>query len=246
MSGQVLPREFFERPPRVVARALLGKLLFRRTKNGKLVAGRIVETEAYLGEDDPAAHAYSGKTARNAVLYGPAGHAYVYFTYGMHYCMNVTCEGEGRPGCVLIRALEAVTGFEVMARARRMRLPQGLKSVLERSGIGTTKVMPLPDGALSRSRSKKQIPRSARNDKSLEAGAMIRKLTSGPARLCEALGITRNRDNGKDVTAESSDLMVMDDGSRAGKVKTTPRIGISRAKSAKLRYVIAGNPFVSR
>lgn len=241
-----LPRKFFGRPPRVVARALLGKLLVRRMGNGKIVAGRIVETEAYLGERDPAAHAYSGKTARNAVLYGPAGHAYVYFTYGMHYCMNVSCEREGRPGCVLIRALEPVAGLAEMARARSIRLPQGLKPGSFLAGIGTTEVVPLHDGALIWSRAKKQIPRPPRNDKTIGAVAAMRKLTSGPARLCEALGITRERDNGKDVTTRSSDLVVMDDGQRAGKVEITPRIGIRRAKSAKLRYVIAGNPFVSR
>src|SRR5919199_3506640 len=82
-----LPRRFFARHPEIVSRELLGKVLVRR--NGrKLLAGRIVETEAYLGAEDPAAHAFSGKTPRNAVLFGPPGHVYVYFIYGNHYCLN--------------------------------------------------------------------------------------------------------------------------------------------------------------
>jgi DNA-3-methyladenine glycosylase len=100
-----LPREFYERDPREVARELIGKLLVRRlphatrSSDSILLAGRIVETEAYLGSDDPAAHAYRGPTARNAVLFGPPGHAYVYFIYGNHYCTNVSCQPEGDACC---------------------------------------------------------------------------------------------------------------------------------------------------
>ena len=94
-----MPSIFFDRHPRVVARQLLGKLMVRREDDGSLLAGRIVETEAYLGADDAAAHSAAGKTQRTAVIFGPPGHAYVYFTYGMHYCMNVSCEREGRAGC---------------------------------------------------------------------------------------------------------------------------------------------------
>jgi DNA-3-methyladenine glycosylase len=100
----------------VLARALLGAILFYRTPEG-LLAGRIVETEAYTGRTDPASHAFRGPTQRNAVMFGPAGHAYVYFSYGMHYCLNVTADGPGKPGAVLLRALEALAGMEVM-RAR--------------------------------------------------------------------------------------------------------------------------------
>jgi DNA-3-methyladenine glycosylase len=121
-SGVVwLKAEFFNRDPRRVARALLGKLLVRKTPRG-IVAGRIVETEAYLGKDDAAAHAASGRTARNAVLFGPPGHAYVYFIYGNHYCLNVSCLPDGDPGCVLLRALEPVSGIEQMAEARGIEL----------------------------------------------------------------------------------------------------------------------------
>ena len=111
-----LPRAFFARDPVVLARDLLGRVLFYRTTDG-LLAGRIVETEAYTGEADPASHAFRGRTARNAVMFGQAGHAYVYFTYGMHHCLNVTADAPGTAGAVLLRALEPLAGVEIM-RAR--------------------------------------------------------------------------------------------------------------------------------
>lgn len=116
-TGRLLPRRFYAGAPDGVARALLGKVLARRL-DGEWLTGRIVETEAYLGKDDPAAHAFAGKTERNAVLFGPPGHAYVYFIYGMHWCLNVSCEPEGRAGCVLLRAMDPLTGLETMARLR--------------------------------------------------------------------------------------------------------------------------------
>lgn len=111
-----LDRAFFNRDPRPVSRALLGKVLVREGLS-RLV-GRIVEVEAYLGEEDPAAHSAAGKTARNAVLFGPPGYAYIYFIYGNHYCLNVSCEPDGRAGGVLFRALEPIAGITEMAKAR--------------------------------------------------------------------------------------------------------------------------------
>lgn len=115
--AHLLPRSFYLRPPDAVARDLLGKIL-ARSINGEWLSGRIVEVEAYFGKGDPAAHSAAGKTARNAVLFGPPGHAYVYFIYGMHSCVNISCEPEGVAGCTLIRALEPLTGLETMARLR--------------------------------------------------------------------------------------------------------------------------------
>jgi len=123
LPGELLSRAFFETSPTLVAPRLLGKLLVHRTEAG-LLAGRIVEAEAYRGpHNDPidtAAHAHRGPTPRNQVLFGHAGHAYVYAIYGQYFCMNVSCEAKGQAGCVLIRALEPVYGLELMARNRHM------------------------------------------------------------------------------------------------------------------------------
>ena len=116
-----LPRAFFLRDARIVARQLIGKLLVRRAGRHLLV-GRIVEAEAYLGLRDPGSHAYRGETERNRVLFGPPGHAYVYFIYGNHYCTNISCHAEGDPGCVLLRALEPVSGLVEMAANRGVQL----------------------------------------------------------------------------------------------------------------------------
>jgi DNA-3-methyladenine glycosylase len=201
----LLKADFFNRDPRQVARALLGKLLVRKTPRG-IIAGRIVETEAYLGKGDAAAHAAAGKTARNAVLFGPPGHAYVYFIYGNHYCLNVSCLPDGIPGGVLFRALEPVAGIKQMAEAR------GIK--------------------LARETDRKKI-------------SFLKKLSSGPGRLSEALEITRARDNGKNLASPRSDLRIVDDGYRVRRATITPRIGIVKSAEQPLRYLVAGNPFVS-
>lgn len=197
-----LSREFFARDPVCVGRELLGKLLIRR-EGRQLLAGRIVEDEAYLGQEDPAAHAYAGKTARNFVLFGPPGHAYVYFIYGNHYCLNVSCMPEGVAECVLFRAMQPLLGVERMSMARDVVLPES--------------------------------PRASQ----------LRMVASGPGRMSEALGITRARDNDKDLTAPKSDLWLADDGFRPERIIATPRIGITKAAERPLRFVIAGNPFVS-
>jgi DNA-3-methyladenine glycosylase len=129
----ILPRSFYLDSPDVVARNLLGKLI-TRTLNGERLTGRIIEIEAYLGLTDPASHSFIGKTARNAVLFGPPGFSYVYFIYGMHYCLNFSCQPEGEPGGVLIRALQPVAGLETMARLRG--LPAPVKPKLLCSGPG--------------------------------------------------------------------------------------------------------------
>jgi DNA-3-methyladenine glycosylase len=193
----VLDREFFLDPPDKVARALLGKLAVRPFEGEQLI-GRIVETEAYFERDDPAAHSSAGRTARTEVLYGPPGHAYVYFIYGMHFCLNLSCEPEGQAGCVLVRALEPVAGVATMARLRGLR-----------------------------------------------EGAKPELLTSGPGRLCQALGITRALVNGADVTSRGGALWVADDGYSAAGVVVTPRVGIRKAMERPARFYVEGSRFVS-
>jgi DNA-3-methyladenine glycosylase len=204
--GRLLPRTFFEASPELVAPRLLGKVLVHRTGAG-LLAGRIVEAEAYLGPHnhppDPAAHAHRGPTPRNLVLFGRAGHAYVYAIYGRYFCMNISCETAGRAGCVLLRALEPLSGMEQMA------LHRGLIA-----------------NGLSREK-------------------LARQLTSGPSRLCQALGLTRLTHNGLDVTDAASVLQVRDDGYSASDVLVTPRIGIHEAVDWPLRFAFSGHPCVS-
>jgi DNA-3-methyladenine glycosylase len=130
---KILPRSFYLDSPEVVARNLLGKLITRNL-DGEQLTGRITEIEAYLGLSDPASHSFMGKTARNAVLFGPPGFSYVYFIYGMHYCLNFSCEPDGEPGGVLIRALQPVAGLETMARLRGLSVP--VKPKLLCSGPG--------------------------------------------------------------------------------------------------------------
>jgi DNA-3-methyladenine glycosylase len=197
-APKLLPRSFYLHPPDIVGRNLLGKLVTHKFE-GERLTGRIVELEAYFGQDDPASHSFGGQTERNAVLFGPPGVAYVYFIYGMYYCLNVSCEPDGVAGGVLIRALEPVEGLETMARLRN-----------------------------------------------LPANAKPRLLTSGPGRLCQALGITRTTHNGIDVTRAGSELQIRDDGFRPESILATPRIGISKAVERPLRFSLEGNAFVSR
>jgi DNA-3-methyladenine glycosylase len=122
LPGRLLSREFFEDPPERVAPRLLGKLLVARNADGEVMAGRIVEVEAYLGPHndppDPAAHTHRGPTPRNRVLFGPPGYAYLYSIYGRYFCANISCEREGLGAGILLRALEPVHGIAQMARNR--------------------------------------------------------------------------------------------------------------------------------
>ncbi|HEV2112515.1 MAG TPA: DNA-3-methyladenine glycosylase [Terriglobales bacterium] len=196
----MLARKFYDRDPRQAAPELLGKILVRGSGLRSLAA-RIVEVEVYLGAGDLAAHAAFGLTPRNAVLFGPPGHAYVYFTYGMHFCLNVSCMLPGEAGSVLFRAAEPLAGLAAMARNRHLML------------------------------------REIRHP---------RILSSGPARLCQAFGITRPRDNGKDLTSKRSDLRIVDDSFVPESIGISKRIGITKSPDLPLRYYIASSEFVSR
>jgi DNA-3-methyladenine glycosylase len=192
--GRILRRDFYDRDTETVSRNLLGAILECDTKQGR-AAGIIVETEAYIGEHDAACHAAVGRTRRTEPLYGPPGNAYVYFIYGMHWCINAVTRAEGLPSAVLIRALEPLAGVPLM----RLRRP------------------------------------GARND---------RDLTNGPGKLCAALGID-HRMNGLPLQRHPVVIRAGDPISE-NDVVITPRIGISRAADWPLRYLVRGNPFVSR
>lgn len=188
----VIPRSFYDREARVVARDLLGTIFVRQEPEGEL-RGRIVETEAYEGRNDPGSHAFRGPTERTQVMFGPAGHLYVYRSYGVHWCVNVVTNATGDAGAVLLRALEPIAGIDRM-RARRDR-------------------------------------------------TALEDLCSGPGKLCQAYGITREQ-NGVDL--ESRLIWIEDDGFDASDVVTTARVGLSAGRETQLRFFLRGNAFVSR
>jgi DNA-3-methyladenine glycosylase len=188
----VLSRGFYRRDSLLVAPELLNKVLVHGRR-----AARIVEVEAYMGADDPASHAYRGMTARNAVMFGPPGHLYVYFTYGMHWCANAVCGTEGDPTAVLLRAGAPLRGLAAMRAARP----------------------------------------AARRD---------RDLASGPAKLCQALGLDRVHD-GADLVKGDRAVRIVDDGTspptRPGR---SGRIGLSVAGDRPWRWYVPDDPNVSR
>jgi DNA-3-methyladenine glycosylase len=225
----LLPRVFFDRPSQQVASELLGCVVEHETIDG-LVAAQITEVEAYAGEADPASHAYRGRTARNAVMFGPPGHAYVYFTYGMYFCVNVVCLGEGTASAVLLRAGRIVDGEE-LARARRTR-PRSAPADSAAPGAAPARGAPAAPGAHA-----------------------ARDLARGPARLCQALGIDRALD-GADVCDPASPLRIRPgralaaasaagEESGAGSIRYGPRIGVSRAAEIEWRFWLDGDPTVS-
>lgn len=226
-----LPREFFDRAATEVAPDLLGCILWHASPAG-LVAVRLVEVEAYRGAIDPASHAFRGRTARNAVMFGPAGHAYVYFSYGMHYCVNLVCEPAGRGEAVLIRAGAVVAGAE-LARRRRYGLPD--------TAPGLAAAASASDGS---SGSAAALSNSRARSRELD-------LARGPGRLCQALGIDRSLD-GADVCGPGGPLGIgppdaVDPpaAAAAGAIATGPRVGISRAIDRPWRYWLAGDGHVS-
>ena len=193
---RALPPAFYDRPTEQVARDLLGAILECTTPDG-VAAGRIVETEAYLGPDDPACHAVAGRTERTWHLHGPPGIAYVYFIYGTHWCFNAVTREEGHGSAVLVRALEPLIGVDLMHARRRVRC--------ERSDVD---------------------------------------LTNGPGKLCQALGITGALDG---TRLDRRPLRILEsDAVPDIDVDVTARIGITQAADWPLRWLVRGNPYVSR
>ncbi len=191
--GQIIPQDFYYDPPWVVAPKLLGKILV----NKKLgVSGKIVEVEAYGGVDDPASHAYKGKTFRNASMFGPPGHLYVYFTYGMHWCSNVVCLEQGIPGAVLIRALAPLEGLEIMRQRRNI--------------------------------------------------AIGKNLCNGPAKLSQAMGITKDLDGNSLFNSNQDLVIVQNENLSFFEISQGRRIGISKAKELEWRWWITEEPNISK
>jgi DNA-3-methyladenine glycosylase len=198
-KGIIIKSDFFVRPTLTVARELLGQRLVREL-DGQRLSGLIVETEAYIGLDDSASHAYlKRKSGRARVMFGPPGYSYVYFVYGMHFMLNIVTEAEDFPAAVLIRAIEPQEGLEVMQANRLITSPS-------------------------------------------------HRLTNGPAKLCQALGIDKNLNNwnltlGQTLWLEAAPAAPIE------AVATGPRIGIDYAlpedRAAPWRFWIRGNIFVS-
>lgn len=193
LPGRVLPVGFYARDTRTVARELLGCILARFDEHWGWSWGRIVETEAYRGESDPACHGAAGLTPRTRVLYGRPGRSYVYFSYGMHFLFNAVTETDGFPAAVLVRALEPLGGLE------RIRANRG--------------------------------------------GREEHEWTSGPGRLCSALGITLD-DNA--LPLQRPPLVLRSDGRRPERVETGPRVGIRKGVDRRWRFWVAGSRHVSR
>jgi DNA-3-methyladenine glycosylase len=223
-----LPRAFFDRPSTEVAPDLLGCVLWHDGPDG-LVAVRLVEVEAYRGGIDPASHAFRGRTARNAVMFGPPGVAYVYFSYGMHYCVNLVCEPPGCGEAVLLRAGAVIHGAD-LARGRRSRRPGGQLDAAE--------IITAAGG-------------SAAAGPSRNARLRDLDLARGPGRLSQALDIDRSLD-GADVCTPGGVLGIgpaaafgLPKSDGAAVIRTGPRVGISQAAELPWRYWIAGDGHVS-
>jgi DNA-3-methyladenine glycosylase len=195
-------------------------MVLRTSTDEGTVAVRLTEVEAYDGPTDPGSHAYRGQTARNAVMFGPSGHLYVYFTYGMHFCMNISAGPDGQPSAVLLRAGEVIEGAE-LARARRGNMLGRSQASLNglRSGSGS-------------------------GSGSGERTIADRDLARGPARLCVALGVDRES-NGADLLDRGSPIQLLPGPGFDGIPSTGPRVGLREAADRPWRFWIPGDPTVS-
>lgn len=232
--GKRLPRSFFATRPDLLAPALLGQRLVRILPDGSRLAGLIVETEAYLGVEDRAAHSFGGRrTDRVRSMYMQPGTAYVYFTYGMHFCFNVVCGQVDEPVAVLIRALEPVEGLDLMRANRSLRIAKS----------------DLPARRAS-ARKPQQPPKNGKTRNVRPPHLRDRDLCSGPAKLCQALTIDRALD-GIDLvsdprffieSAREADL-------KPGTIGRASRIGVDYAGDwahRELRWFLRDNPNVSK
>jgi DNA-3-methyladenine glycosylase len=214
-EAPLLPRDFFSRPAQQVAPGLLGCVIESQTPEGT-VAVAVAEVEAYAGEADPASHAHRGLGSRNAVMFGPPGHAYVYFTYGMHFCVNLVCLPPGTASAVLLRGGAIIEGA-ALARQRRLAARRGIRDQPDgRGGRGGADGRGLPD----------------------------RDLARGPARLCQALGVDRSLD-GVDVCDPGSPLRIRAAAAPPARILRGPRVGVSNAAEVPWRFWIADEPTVS-
>ena len=199
MKSKKLRKSFFIKETALAAEKLLGSVLVRRSKDGSVLKGKIVETEAYLGLNDSSCHSYQGRrTNRTQVMYREGGCSYVYFTYGMHYCFNIITAGKNQPEAVLIRSLEPLKGISIMQKNRNQ--------------------------------------------------TEIKNLTSGPAKLCQALNIDKQL-NGVDLC--NSNMIYLEKGKAVSPrlITTVPRVGLSENQDAcfwPLRFYIQNSPFISR
>ena len=213
----LMPRDFFARLSVAVAPELLGCVLEHETADG-LVAVELTEVEAYAGASDPASHAYRGKTARNAVMFGPPGHAYVYFTYGMYFCVNLVCAGNGSASAVLLRAGRVIAG-EDLARSRRTartRVPRGVR------GDGSPRERTVSFRDLARGPGRLCLALDI--DRSLDG-----------TDVCVAESPLRMRWPEARTTDRSAEI----------RVASGPRVGVSSAAEVPWRFWIEGEPTVS-
>jgi DNA-3-methyladenine glycosylase len=211
---QRLPRAFFDRPATEVAPDLLGCVLWHDSPAGR-VAVRLVEVEAYEGLADPASHAFRGRTARNAVMFGEPGHAYVYFTYGMHFCVNLVCQPPGQPEAVLIRAGEVIEGAELAGQRRRGRAADLASDLAVAGADGSRRVR-----EVDLARGPGRLCQALDIDKALDGADAC-----GPD---SPLGI------GPPLTATGRD-----------QIRTGPRVGIRQAAERPWRYWLADDGHVS-
>jgi DNA-3-methyladenine glycosylase len=215
-SRSLLPREFFNRPAPEVAPGLLGCVLWHQTPDGP-VAVQIVEVEAYAGDSDPASHAFRGRTARNAVMFGPPGHAYVYFTYGMHFCVNLVCQPAGNASAVLLRAGRVIEGAE-LAAARRF----GVRAASAARGASAARDIDLARGP-ARLCQALGIDRALDGADVCDPASPLRALTPAAAGTC-------------DRPVSPAGLAI----------SCGPRVGVSRAAEIGWRFWITGERAVSQ